>query len=151
VGDFIKTGDAMGTVKNIGIKSTRILSLTGEEIVLSNQELTSAKIQNFGLMEERRVVLDFGVLYETNIEKLKKIPGFVKEIIESLDDMRFDRSHFKSFGDSSLDFETIYYVLSPDYNIYMDRQQEIILAIFKRFEEEGIVFAYPTRTIYMAK
>jgi small-conductance mechanosensitive channel len=151
VGDFIKTGDSMGTVRHIGIKSTRVLALTGEEIVLSNQELTSAKIQNFGLMEERRVMIHFGVVYETPVEKLKKIPDIVKKIIETLDDTRFDRSHFMSFGDSSLNFETVYYILSSDYNVHMDRQQEIILAIVKRFEEEGISFAYPTRTILYSK
>lgn len=150
-GDFIIVGKDMGVVKKVGIKTTRIQALQGEEIVISNQELTSARVQNFKKMEERRVVFAFGVLYETSYEKLKKIPQMVKDIIESMDKTRFDRAHFKSFGDSSLDFEVVYYVLSPDYNEYMDIHQEINLKIVEAFEKEKIDFAYPTRTIYMAK
>jgi small-conductance mechanosensitive channel len=152
IGDYIKTGgNVNGVVKQIGIKSTRIEARDGEEIVISNQELTGAKIQNFELMKERPTVFSFGVLYETNYEKLQSIPKMVKEIIESQDMVRFDRAHFKSFGESSLDFEVVYFVLDQDYTLYMDIQQKINFALFKRFEEEGIGFAYPTRTIYMSQ
>lgn len=147
VGDFIKIGETKGTVKHIGVKTTRLESFTGEEVVLSNQELTSAKIQNYGIMEERRGDLYFGVLYETRKEKLKKIPTIVKNIIESVDGVRFDRAHFKGFGDSSLDFEVVYFVLSPEYRVFMDKQQEINIALFEAFEREDVGFAYPTRTL----
>jgi small-conductance mechanosensitive channel len=151
VGDFIKMGDSRGTVKQIGIKSTRLESFTGEEIVLSNQELTSAKIQNYGIMEERRGDLHFGVLYETKKEQLVKIPHIVKNIVDSIEEVRFDRAHFKGYGDSSLDFEVVYYVLSPEYEVFMDKQQEINIALFEKFASEGIGFAYPTRTVYIEK
>jgi len=149
VGDFIIVGDTMGVVKHIGIKSTRIKALSGEEITMSNQELTGARIRNFKLMEERRVVFGFGVLYETPAAKLKQVSSMVQEIVERRADTRFDRAHFKSFGESSLDFEVVYHVLTSDYTRYMDIQQEINQQLFERFEREGIGFAYPTRTLYL--
>ena len=151
VGDFIIVGEHLGTVEKIGIKTTRIKSLRGEELVISNTELTSTRIQNFKQMHERRITFTFGVVYQTTQEKLQKIQGMVKDIIDSVDMTRFVRAHFNSFGDSSLDFEVIYYVLSPDYNVYMDINQEILFKLKERFENEKIEFAYPTRTLYMAK
>lgn len=150
VGDFIVVNDTAGVVKKIGVKTTRIQALSGEEVVLSNQDLTSAKIQNYKLMEERRVVFMFGILYETERKKIVPITAEIKKIIEGIQNTRFDRVHLKGFGDSSLDFEVVYYVLDSDYNRYMDMQQEINLAIMEYFEKEQIGFAYPTRTIYMA-
>lgn len=151
VGDFIIVGDTLGTVERIGIKSTRLRSLTGEEIVKSNKELTGATIQNYHDMEERRITFGFGILYETPYEKVKKAPELVRQAVESTKETRFDRAHFKQFGDSSLDFEVVYYVLTGDYNRYMDIQQEINLKIVEAFEREGISFAYPTRTLYLSK
>lgn len=151
VGDFIITGDTLGVVKHIGVKSTRLQSLFGEEITLSNQELTKAKIQNYKRMEERRITFGFGILYETPYESVKRVPEMVEEVVQSVAKVRFDRAHFKSFGDSSLDFEVVYYVLDPDYNIYMDIQQEINLKIMEAFEKAHIDFAYPTRTLYLQK
>jgi len=151
VGDFIIVGDTMGVVKHIGIKSTRIRALSGEEITLSNKELTAAKIQNFKRMQERRVVFSFGVLYETPVATCRAIPAMIKRIIEPIDDVRFDRVHMQKFGDSSLDYQVVYYVLTPDYNRYMDIQQAINFKMMEHFEQKGIGFAYPTRTIYMAK
>jgi len=151
VGDFIIVGDTMGVVKHIGVKSTRIASLSGEEITMSNQELTAARIHNYARMNERRVAFPFGILYETPQEKVAAVPEWVQKAVEGEADVRFDRAHFKSFGDSSLDFEVVYYVNTSDYNVYMDRQQAINLALMQRFEKEGVGFAYPTRTVYMAK
>lgn len=148
VGDFIIVGDKMGVVQAIGIKSTRIRSLFGEEIIMSNQQMTGAEVLNYHDMQERRITFGFGILYETPYDTLKEVPNMVKTIIEGVDQVRFDRAHFKSYGDSSLDFEVVYYVLDGDYNLYMDIQQEINLGIFKKFEEEGIGFAYPTQTVY---
>jgi len=149
VGDFIVAGGTSGTVKRIGVKTTRIQALTGEEVVLPNQDLTSTTIQNFRRMEERRVVFGFGVLYETDAKRIEEIPASVRKIIESVDDTRFDRAHFKGFGDSSLDFEVVYYVLDRDYAKCMDIQQKINLALLRLFEERSIGFAYPTRTVYV--
>lgn len=151
IGDFIVIGEHAGTVEKIGIKTTRLRSLSGEEIVISNQELTSTRVQNFKHMERRRIVFTFGVLYETPMAKLKRIPEMVQEIFADLDETDLDRVHFKAFGDSSLDFEVVYYVNVPDYNTYMDRQQDVNFALKERFEQEGIDFAYPTRTVYVAK
>ncbi len=151
VGDFIQTGTTAGTVKQIGVKSTRLESVTGEEVVLSNQELTAARIQNYKVMETRRGDLAFGVLYETKPEMLRRIPDMVQKIVESVDGVEFSRAHFKGFGDSSLDFACVYQVQDADYKVFMDRQQEINFKLFEKFAEEGIEFAYPTTTVHMAK
>ncbi len=151
IGDFIIVDDCMGTVENIGLKTTRLRSLSGEQLIFSNNDLLKSRIRNYKRMGERRVVFSFGVLYQTKYEALQKIPSMVREIIESQKPTRFDRAHFKEFGDSALNFEVVYYVLSPDYNIYMDIQQAINLTLFQRFEQDGIGFAYPTQTVYLAK
>lgn len=149
VGDFIVVGGDSGTIKSIGIKSTRIQTLQGQELVISNQELTSSRVNNYKRMSKRRVPFNFGVLYETPVSKVRRIPKMVKEIIDSIDKCKADRVHFKSFGDSSLDFEVVYYIDSSDYTVYMDAQQKINLMIAERFEKEKIEFAYPTRTVYL--
>jgi small-conductance mechanosensitive channel len=149
LGDFIIVGDLLGTVEHIGLKTTRVRSLSGEQLIFSNNDLLGSRVRNFKRMYERRVVFTFGVVYQTRHEQLRRIPDMVRAIIEARENTRFDRAHFKAYGDSSLDFEVVYYVLVPDYNIYMDIQQAINLDLFERFEKEGIGFAYPTRTVYM--
>ncbi len=151
VGDFIIVGDHMGTVEHIGLKTTRLRALQGEEIVISNSELTSARVQNFKRMQKRRIVFAFGVTYDTSTEKVKKIPEMVKNAIDPLEKAEYDRAHFKNFGDSSLDFEVVYYVLTGDYTEYMDIQQSINLRIMEEFEKEGIEMAFPTRTVHLVK
>jgi small-conductance mechanosensitive channel len=151
VGDFIIVDDKMGVVEKIGIKTTRVRSLSGEQLIFSNTDLVSSRVRNYKRMNERRVVFSFGVIYQTPAEKLEAIPGAVKKIIESTDKTRFDRAHFYKYGDSSLDFECVYYVLDRDYNLYMDIQQQINLALFRHFEKEGIEFAYPTQTLFIGK
>lgn len=150
-GDFIVVGAHSGVVERIGIKTTRIRALQGEEIVISNRELTSVRVQNFKRLKERRVVFPFGVIYETSNEKVRKIPKLIEEIVGGVEGARFDRSHFQSFGDSALLFETVYFIESDDYTKYMDIQQAINLAVKESFEKEGIVMAYPTQTLYLAK
>ncbi len=151
LGDFIVVGDFAGTVEHIGIKTTRLRSLSGEQLVFGNDDLLSSRVRNYKRMNERRIVFSFGVLYQTTAEQLEAIPGMIREILDTDDRARLDRAHFKQFGDSSLDFEVVYYVTVPDYNTYMDVQQEMNLALFKRFAKEGIEFAYPTRTIFIEK
>ena len=150
-GDFIIVGDMLGTVERIGLKTTRLRSLSGEQLVFSNSDLLSSRIRNFKRMFERRVVFSFGVVYQTPLQKLEKIPGTVQGIIESQQKVRFDRAHFARYGASSLDFEVVYYVTVPDYNAYMDIQQAINLELFGRFEAEGIDFAYPTQTLFLSR
>ncbi|HPQ39717.1 MAG TPA: mechanosensitive ion channel family protein [bacterium] len=150
VGHFIIVDDKLGTVEKIGLKTTRVRSLSGELLVFGNNDLLSSRIRNYTLFQERRVVFSFGVLYSTPSEKLKKIPQMVRTIIEGIEKTRFDRTHFKEFGNFSLNFEVVYYVLGPEYPVYMDIQQAINLALFEAFENEGIDFAFPTQTIHLA-
>jgi small-conductance mechanosensitive channel len=150
IGDFIIVGDLMGTVEKVGLKTTRVRSLSGEQLVFSNNDLLQSRIRNYKRMFERRILFSFGVIYQTPADKLAVIPGMVREIIDALEDTRFDRAHFKAFGNFSLDFEVVYYVLKPDYAVYMDKQQAINLALYRRFKEEGIEFAYPTQTLYVS-
>ena len=149
VGDFIIVGDKMGTVERIGIKTTRIRSLTGEQLVVANADLLGSRVHNYKRMNERRVVFSLGVTYETPADKVEQLPGLLKEIVEAQEPVRFDRAHFKSYGDFALVFEIVYWVLSPDYNLYMDIQQTINLEILKRFEALGVGFAYPTQTVHL--
>lgn len=151
IGDFLIIGDHMGSVENVGLKTTRVRSLSGEQLVFSNSDLLNSRIRNYGRMFERRVVFSIGVTYETPREKLRRIPGIIREVVEAQNETRFDRSHFMKYGDYALMFETVYYVLSPDYNIYMDIQQSIYFAIHEGFEQEGIEFAYPTQKLYVHK
>jgi small-conductance mechanosensitive channel len=151
LGDFLIVGEHMGSVEHIGLKTTRIRSLSGEQLVFSNNDLLQSRIRNFGRMYERRVVFKIGVTYQTPRDRLGEIPGIIREAIESQDKTRFDRSHFASYGDFSLVFETVYYVLAADYNLYMDIQQAVNLHIHKRFEELGIEFAYPTQTLFVER
>ncbi|RLF27371.1 MAG: mechanosensitive ion channel family protein [Thermoplasmata archaeon] len=152
IGDFIIVGSYAGTVKKIGIKSTRIELLQGEELVMSNRELTTASIRNFKKMKKRRISFSIGVTYDTSLEKLKKIPDIIKNVIDpkKLPDVdRLDRVHFKEFGPYSLNFEIVYYMKTRDYLKYMDAQQAINFAIKEAFEKEGIEMAFPTQTVFL--
>ena len=150
-GDFIILDNHLGTIEHIGIKTTRVRSLGGEQLVFSNTDLTNSRIRNYKRMEKRRVVFKLGFVYQTTSEQLKEIPPIIREAIEDVKDTVFDRAHFSSYGDFSLDFEIVYYVLSGDFGKYRDIQQEINLSIKEEFEKRGIEFAYPTQTLIMDK
>lgn len=151
IGHFIIVGDDMGVVENIGLRSTKINTLRGEELIISNKELTSARIHNFKKMVNRRVVFKIGIEYSTSLSKCKKAIKNMETAIKTTNDVRFDRVHFTSYGDFSLNYECVYYVLTPDYNKYMDIQQEINLKIKESFEKDKIEFAFPTQTIFVKK
>ncbi len=151
IGDFVVFEGNSGSIEKIGIKTTRVRSLSGEQLIVSNSKLTNTLVHNYKRMEKRRVVFVLGVTYQTKAEQLKSIPDIVKNIITKNNNAEFDRGHFKSFGNSTLDFEFVYYVLTSDYNIYMDTQQKINLEIFEEFEKNSIDFAYPTQTIFLNK
>lgn len=151
IGDFIVVGEDMGEVERIGLKSTRIRTLRGEELVVSNKELTNVRINNFRRMDRRREEFRIGVTYDTSSKKLKSIPAMINDIISSVEFAEMDRAHFKTFGDSSLLFEIVYFVDTSDYDKYMDIQQEINLKIVEAFEKEKIEIAYPTQTVYIEK
>lgn len=151
IGDFIIVGDLLGVVEKIGLKTTRVRSLSGEQLIFSNSDLLNSRLRNFKRMQERRVPFTFGVIYQTTPDQLESIPPLIKSIVEGVEGLRFDRAHFKGFGNSSYDFEVVYYINTPDYNAYMDAQQSINLGLCRGFAERAIEFAYPTRTIYVRR
>jgi small-conductance mechanosensitive channel len=151
LGDFIVVDDLPGSVEHIGLKTTRVRALSGEQLIFSNADLLGSRIRNFGRMAERRVLFTVGVTYDTPREKLERIPAMIRRAVEAQRPVRFDRSHFTAFGASSLDFETVYYVLSADYSTYMDIHQAINLSILEQFQGAGIEFAFPTRTVVLTR
>lgn len=150
VGDFIVVDTLRGTVERVGVKTTRLRSLDGELLIFSNADLLKSRIRNFKRMNDRRIAFTVGVTYETPAEKLSRIAAALRDIVEARGRTRFDRAHFKEFGDSALVFEVVYFVLDPGFNVYMDIQQEINFAILDHFRREGISIAYPTRTVHVA-
>jgi small-conductance mechanosensitive channel len=151
VGDFVIVDEHMGTIEHIGLKTTRVRSLWGEQLVFSNSDLLKSRLRNFGRMADRRVVFTIGVTYQTPRDKLAMIPEIIRDAVQSQEKTRFDRSHFKAYGDFALIFESVYFVLSREFNDYMNIQQAVNLRLHERFEAEGIEFAYPTQTLFLAR
>ncbi len=151
VGDFIVVGEHRGTVEKIGIKTSHVRSIDGQQLVMPNAELVKSVINNFKRLEKRRALFGIGVVYYTPAAKLEKIPGIIQGIITKHPQAEFDRAHLKSFGDFSINYEIVYLVESPDFKVYMDTHQAICLEIFQRFEQEGIEFAFPTQTVFLEK
>ena len=150
-GDFVTTDGDAGTIKKIGVKTTRIQTLQGEELVISNKELIDKRIHNFKKLEKRRVSFSIGVTYNTSVEKLKLAEEIIRSVINRTKLAELGRVHFSKFGDFSLIFDIIYSVNTKDYNKYMDIQQEINYGIKEEFEKQGIEMAFPTQTIYLNK
>jgi len=149
VGDTISVDNFTGTVEHVGLKTTRLRSVNGEQLIFSNADLLKSRLRNFKRMQERRVLFQIGVTYDTTPDKVARIPVIIRETIESQQQVRFDRSHFTTLGDSALSFETVYFVLTSDYNVYADVHQTVNLTILQRFAAEKIEFAYPTRTLFV--
>lgn len=149
IGDFVVVEDKSGVVEHIGIKTTRIRTLGGEQLVCSNTDLTNSRLHNYKRLQKRRILFNLGVTYQTSHQQISEIPEILKRIIESKPYVKFDRAHFSGYGDFSLNFEIVYYILDSDYTFYMDKQQAIYLDILKAFEERNIDFAYPTQTLMM--
>lgn len=148
VGDFIISNDDMGVVKKIGIKTTRLQTLDGQMLIISNQELTNVRVQNYYDIQKRRALFNLGVVYETKKEVLKEIPDIIKDIVSKTDFAELDRCHFKSYGDYSLNFEISIYINKSGYNDFLNVLESINLEIFSRFANKGIEFAYPTQLEY---
>ncbi len=148
IGDHIVIGTDAGTVEKIGIKTTRIRTLQGEELVVSNAELTTVRVQNFKKLQRRRHSTTFGVTYETHIEKLEQIKSVVVKIFDDIETADLDRVFFTTMGDFSLNFEVVYYTNSPEMKDFLTVQEKFNFALFKKFAELGIDFAYPTQVIY---
>lgn len=151
VGDFIIVDDYMGTVERVGLKTTRVRSLSGEQLIFSNANLLGTRIRNYQRMQERRIVFTVGVTYDTPPALMREIPEMIREAVVSQEHTRFDRSNFKSFDDFALTFETVYFMLVPDFNLYMATQEQINLTLLDRFGSAGIDFAFPTQTLYLAR
>jgi small-conductance mechanosensitive channel len=151
LGEFITLDSFSGTVEHVGLKTTRLRSITGEQVIFANSDLLNSRLRNFGRLRERRILFSIGITYQTPPEKVERVPTLIREAVEVTGHTRFDRAHFKGFGASSLDFEVVYFVDVPDYAAYMDAQQAINLRILRRFQDEGIEFAYPTQMLYFAR
>lgn len=149
LGDFIIIDSYMGTVEHIGLKTTRLRSLGGEQLVFSNSDLLKARLQNYQRMQERRVVLRLGVVYHTDTQTIERIPELIREAVVDQEGVRFDRAHFAQFGPSSLNFEAVYWVLDPNYLRFMDLQHAVNMGIVERFRANGIEFAFPTQTVHL--
>lgn len=147
VGDFIVTGSVVGSVERIGLKTTRIRALSGEQVVVSNTELLKQTINNYKRLQRRRIVFTFGVTQDTEADRLAAIPPAVRRLVEASERLQFDRAHFKGFGESSLDFEVVYIVRDADFNVYMDEQQRINLGLVRALREMGVGFARPVRVL----
>ena len=150
IGDFIIMDKYTGVVEKIGIKTTHVRSLDGQQLIMPNAEMAKSVIQNFKRLERRRVVFTIGVVYYTPSQKLRNIPNLVSQIISANGKAELDRVHFKSFGEFSINYEIVYYINSADYVLYMDIQQDICMHIFETFEKEKIEFAFPTQTVFVA-
>jgi len=147
IGDFVTVDDKSGTIEFIGIKTTRIRTLSGEQLVFSNSDLTDSRLHNYKLLQERRVQFSITVLFHDDLDLVAAVPAWVREIITSLKDTRFDRAHLAAYSDAGLVYEIVYIVLSADYNYYMDLHQSILLKILERLKGRGLTLAYPTRNL----
>ena len=143
LGDRILIGTDMGVVKKIGLKSTRIKTLQGEELIVSNKDITSGRLRNYKRMDARTVMFTIGIPYATPNKKVERISGFVASVIKPIDKASFERAHFRSFGETSLIFEIAYSIKSPKYADYLDVQQQINLGIKQKLEKEGIKMSAP--------
>ena len=151
IGDSVKVGDVTGVVRSVGLKGTRLIASGGEEVVLSNTDMTKGVLYNYNVMDKRRVLARIGIKYDTPPELVKDIPDLIKGIVQSVDDTDFARAHLFEFGDFSLNYEVVYFILSKDYGAYMDRLQKVNFAILDKFAEKGVEFAFPSQSIYMEK
>jgi small-conductance mechanosensitive channel len=149
IGDFISVGDFSGSVEHIGLKSTRLRSISGEQLVFSNSDLLNSRIQNYKRMERRRVAIKLGVTYQTTPNQLKTIPETIKKIVTSFELITYERANLTNFGNFSIDFEFSYYVESSDIQFHLDTQENILLQLYESFSQENIEFAYPTQTIFV--
>jgi len=151
IGDFIIVGDLMGSVEKIGIKTSRIRSLSGEQIIIPNTELTSAQIKNYARLERRRIEFTFGISRDCSNEQIEKVVGATREIVEKIEDATVSRVHFVGVGDSALLFEVVYFVESPNYDIHMNIRQEIWLQLRSYLQKQKIEFAYNTQRVMLEK
>lgn len=149
-GDFITVGDQMGTVKSIGLKTTRIEALEGEEIIISNTELTNARIQNYKKLQTRRVEFTVSISRETPLEKVRRLPEIIHEVINGVKRAEFHRAHLaRIIGTNGMEYEVVYMVHAPEYGDYMEVQQSINFGILERLAKEGIALPTPRQEVFV--
>ncbi|MBT6068389.1 mechanosensitive ion channel family protein, partial [Candidatus Peregrinibacteria bacterium] len=151
IGDYIKVGEFSGTVRSIGVKTTRITLLDGQELVITNKDLTESRVHNFKKLKKRRKAITLGLTYDTSLAKLKKVPALIEKAFKGLEKIELDRVHLVELASSSKNFEIIYYINSENYKFYLDQNEKLLLKIIETFEKEKIEFAFPTRTIHIEK
>jgi len=144
VGDFLAIGEERGTVEQIGIKSTRLRSVTGEQIVMSNGDVLKSRVRNYGLIPERRAELQLRIAYETPRKLIAEVPKMIEAAIRAENKVRFERAHFARYGDYAFIFEAVYYVQDSELQAFMDAQQSINLRLLDEFSRRGVTLAYPT-------
>lgn len=150
IGDAVTVGnDVNGTIEYIGIKTTRIRSVSGEQLIISNTNMTNSTIRNWKRMEQRRVAFRIGVVYSTDYKLLQRIPGMLQEIILEHEKVRFERAHLQEYGSYSINFEIVYFITEADYNLFMDTHQAVLFRIHEEFEKSGIGFAIPSQTVFI--
>jgi small-conductance mechanosensitive channel len=147
IGDSLKVDDFQGTVEHIGVKSTRLRSLSGEQIIMGNTDILKSRVRNFGRMRERRTAFNLGVSYDTDSKALAAIPAEIRQVVDAIPDLRFDRCHFMTYGDTALLFEIVFFTTTPDFNTYADAQQKVNLAIIERLRQMKVSFAAPMRAV----
>jgi len=151
VGDSLGVDTFSGNVEHIGIKSTRLRSDTGEQIILSNADILKSRVRNFGRAQEQRALATIRVNYETPSDKLHSIPRLLESIVREQANARFERCHLKTLGDSALHFELSYFVQQPSLNPLLDLQQTVNFRIIDEFRRLGIEFDYPTQRVILTQ
>lgn len=151
VGDAVQVDNVNGTIEHVGLKTTRIRSVNGEQVIIANADLLRSRIQNHERRLDRRVLFNLDVAYDTAPEKIERIPAMVKAIVEKHSPVRFGRCHFLAWTDSALRFEVVFHVLDADYERYADIQHAVNIEILRRFATEKIEFALPARAVIMKR
>lgn len=151
VGDYITVGEIGGTVENIGLKSTRLKTLLGDEVIFSNSDLLESQIHNYRKMERRMVVINIGVASDTPYKTLKSLPALFEEIITKQENASFDRANLSEIGEYTLNFEVVFHIESADFTLYMNTKEAVFLEIIRRLQEKDVVMPYPTRAVILNK
>ena len=150
VGDTVRYRDTWGDIEDIGLRTTRIRSRGGEQIIMSNTNLLEEEIHNMRRMNRRRLEMNFYLVMQTPPDVAEAVPGMLAELVKGLQGVSFDRCSLAAVGPSALDYELVVYSLNPDFNRSMAVRSRVLLALYRRFREEGIEFAYPTQKLFLS-
>lgn len=149
IGDFILVGQDMGTVENIGLKTTRVKSLTGEQLIFSNKDLLESRIRNFKRMRERRVVQKFRFHFQTSVEHLQHLPQWIQEILTKKEKVRFDYCCLTEIGEYAYVYEVVFWMLDPDNTLYLKTQESFYHDLIVKINQEEVFLAVPTHAVIL--